>query len=83
MALREGVVIGYDRNPETLKEFSKRGFNTLTAKEFIAQMEAGGSQEQILNKDTFILLSSSELSRARGGSHCMSFPLLRDALPAM
>ncbi|MGG2382945.1 arginine deiminase family protein [Salmonella enterica] len=28
-------------------------------------------------QDTLILLPSAELSRARGGSHCMSMPLLR------
>ena len=31
-------------------------------------------------KDTLILMPSSELSRARGGFHCMSMPLLRDEL---
>ena len=29
-------------------------------------------------QNTLILLPSNELSRARGGSHCMSMPLLRD-----
>jgi arginine deiminase len=29
-------------------------------------------------KNTLILIPSNELSRARGGSHCMSMPLLRD-----
>jgi arginine deiminase len=28
-------------------------------------------------QDTFIMLPSAELSRARGGSHCMSMPILR------
>jgi arginine deiminase len=29
-------------------------------------------------QNALILLPSNELSRARGGSHCMSMPLLRD-----
>ncbi|MDP5139259.1 MAG: arginine deiminase family protein, partial [Spirosomaceae bacterium] len=31
-------------------------------------------------ENTIILLPSAELSRARGGSHCMSLPILRDTL---
>jgi arginine deiminase len=31
-------------------------------------------------EDTLILMPSAELSRARGGFHCMSLPLLRDEL---
>jgi arginine deiminase len=31
-------------------------------------------------QDTFILMPSAELSRARGGFHCMSMPLLREEL---
>ncbi|HEY9047051.1 MAG TPA: arginine deiminase family protein, partial [Ohtaekwangia sp.] len=31
-------------------------------------------------RDTLILMPSAELSRARGGFHCMSMPLLRDNL---
>ena len=41
-----------------------------------------GQQEtiELINsiKNTLILISSYELSRARGGSHCMSMPLFRD-----
>lgn len=77
LALKEGIVIGYDRNKETEKEFVKHGFTLLKSADFIAQMQAGKSLDEVLTGDTLILLPSSELSRARGGSHCMSMPLLR------
>lgn len=80
LALREGVVIGYDRNPKTIAEFKKRGFQIIKAAKFIERMERGESADIIFSVDTLILLPSSELSRARGGSHCMSFPLLRDVI---
>lgn len=78
LALREGVIIGYDRNTMTADEFRKRGFNVITSGEVIKHMEAGNQLDDIIKGDTLILLPSSELSRARGGTHCMSMPLLRD-----
>ena len=87
VALKEGVVIGYDRNRDTAKEFVKRGYNVIMAKDIINQLykayihnpdtDLGKVRDGIVHKDTLILLPSSELSRARGGSHCMSMPLLR------
>ncbi|MBX9735247.1 MAG: hypothetical protein K2X37_14420, partial [Chitinophagaceae bacterium] len=42
-------------------------------------LEAGEiTAEQITN--TFITMPSAELSRARGGFHCMSMPLLREPI---
>jgi len=78
LALREGVVIGYDRNKKTEAEFAKRGFQVIHALDFIGLMNEGKKVDDVLNRDTLIVFSSSELSRARGGSHCMSMPLWRD-----
>lgn len=78
LALREGVVIGYDRNKKTEEEFAKRGFQVLHALDFIDLMNEGKPVDEVLYKDTLIVFSSSELSRARGGSHCMSMPLWRE-----
>ncbi|MEZ4885754.1 MAG: arginine deiminase family protein [Chitinophagales bacterium] len=78
LVLREGVVIGYDRNKKTEEEFAKRGFQVIHALDFIDLMNLGKSVDEVLHKDTLIVFSSSELSRARGGSHCMSMPLWRE-----
>jgi len=78
VALKEGVVIGYDRNDKTSAAFTSNGFKVITTDEAFELFESGVSPHDI--KDTLILLPSAELSRARGGSHCMSMPLLRDTL---
>jgi len=49
------------------------------AAELIRKMEEGSVNPDDL-RDTLILMPSAELSRARGGFHCMSMPLLRDDL---
>ncbi len=79
VALKEGVVIGYDRNDKTAKAFVNKGFKVLTTAELFLEFEQGRLTPATV-KDTLILLPSAELSRARGGSHCMSMPLLRDEL---
>lgn len=80
VALKEGVVIGYDRNEKTEEEFRKvLGFRTVKAADLIREFEEGVLDPKNVEK-TLILLPSTELSRARGGSHCMSMPLLRDVL---
>ncbi|HEY4334275.1 MAG TPA: arginine deiminase family protein [Puia sp.] len=79
LALKEGVVLGYDRNDKTVEAFKANGFSVVHAKELIEQLESGAlSVDKVEN--TLILMPSAELSRARGGFHCMSMPLHRDDL---
>ncbi|MBS1933618.1 MAG: amidinotransferase [Bacteroidetes bacterium] len=79
LALKEGVVLGYDRNDKTVEAFKENGFDVIHAHELIEKLENGSIDAEKL-KDTLILMPSAELSRARGGFHCMSMPLLRDEL---
>ena len=77
LALKEGVVLGYDRNDKTVEAFRTNGFTVIHAHELITALENG-----VINPDemenTLILMPSAELSRARGGFHCMSMPLHRE-----
>ncbi|WP_276483283.1 arginine deiminase family protein [Paraflavitalea pollutisoli] len=79
LALREGVVLGYDRNDKTVDAFRQAGFNIVNVKELLEQFESGKSTPADLT-NTLILMPSAELSRARGGFHCMSMPLLREPI---
>ena len=79
LALKEGVVLGYDRNDKTKDAFKNNGFAIIEAAELIDKLESGAINPDTI-KDTLILMPSAELSRARGGFHCMSMPLLRDEI---
>lgn len=76
LAVKEGVVIGYDRNEKTIEEFQNKGITPITAKELIRRFSENELKPEDV-ENTLILLESGELSRARGGSHCMSMPLQR------
>jgi len=79
LALKEGVVLGYDRNDKTMEAFKKHGFDVIKVDELLQKFENDELDPQEM-KNTLILMPSAELSRARGGFHCMSMPLLRDVI---
>src|SRR5690606_33732264 len=79
LAIKEGVVIGYDRNDVTLSTFKAKGFLVISVIALLQKFETGELNPETL-ENTFITIPSAELSRARGGFHCMSMPLLRDDL---
>jgi arginine deiminase len=75
LALAPGVITLYDRNAKTAEELDRHGFRVVGAEDLLLgraeiDLEAG--------RRTCILVSSHEMSRARGGPHCLAHPLVRD-----
>jgi len=75
LALAPGVITLYDRNIATADELDRRGWRVITAEDVLL-----GREEVSLDgtRKTCLLLASNEISRARGGPHCLSHPLVRD-----
>jgi arginine deiminase len=76
LALAPGVITMYDRNQGTMDELSQHGFRVVDAKDLLLgrdEADLGGGERVCIS------LQSNELSRARGGPHCLTHPLVRDA----
>ena len=76
-ALAPGVITLYDRNVATAETLAASGFRVIEAEDLLL-----GREE--LNPDdcgrVCVLVSSHEMSRARGGPHCLVHPLYREDL---
>lgn len=79
LALREGVVLAYDRNEKTNEAFRTAGFRLIKVADLLQDLEQGRVKTEEI-RNTVILMPSAELSRARGGFHCMSMPLYRNSV---
>ncbi len=79
VAIKPGIALTYDRNPKTEIALAKAGYNIIHARDFIDKVEKGKLIPENMQK-TIITLPSNELSRARGGSHCMTCPIVRTTI---
>ena len=77
LAIAPGAIVLYERNVGTADELSRHGFEVMSGEAL-----ALGREEVDLDAPgrVAILLPSHELSRARGGPHCLSHPLHWDPL---
>ncbi len=75
LAVAPGVVTLYDRNLATAEELDRRGFRTVRAEDLLLGRDEVDLE---VSARVSILLESHEMSRARGGPHCLSHPIVRD-----
>lgn len=77
LAVAPGVITIYERNQRTAEELARHGFRVVDAKELLL-----GQEEVSIEDDgrTCVLVPSNELSRARGGPHCLTQPLVREGV---
>jgi arginine deiminase len=75
LALAPGVITLFDRNHATAAALEARGFTIVPAEELLL-----GKTEVAIDRPgrVCILIPSYEISRARGGPHCLVHPLVRD-----
>ena len=78
-AVSPGVIFLFDRNRRTASELERRGFEIVEAEQLLLGQRELNIEDPDVGR-VCILLKSHEISRARGGPHCLIHPLVRDDL---
>ena len=76
VALKDGVAISYARNLKTLEALKEHGYQIISAGELLNGIKMGLTKVDQL-ESTIITVRDSELTRAGGGPHCLTLPLVR------
>jgi arginine deiminase len=76
VTLKAGVFYGYDRNYHTSGMLKELGYHVKSASLLTDRLQDDSDKFATIDK-MLITLPSGELSRARGGSHCMTLPIVR------
>ena len=77
VALKDSVAVSYARNLKTLEALKEHGYQIISAGELLNGIKLGLTDVDKL-RATIITVRSSELTRAGGGPHCLTLPLVRD-----
>jgi arginine deiminase len=77
LAVAPGVVTLYDRNVATAEELDRRGFRVVHDEDLLLGRE---EIDVDAGQRVCVLLASHEISRARGGPHCLTHPVRRAAV---